>query len=258
MQYGVSISTKESDLNIVYGMFDLQEERELARASVKYIYTDLNDIQTDYFRLGFHLSEFDLNGYYKDFGYLSFSEFVEANLSMDKGAASRCINVFREFCQKEYDCSGVLKTRFRYINDKYMDYSYSQLCEMLPMPEKDRIKVTPEMTIKQIREIKKNINVSRKNEDVSQVATSQPEEEIPKKDLSKVAALHGSALQSFVKSLKREDLAGSSVAVYIFDADGKPLKCCFGSCGHEIYHDTKGSRNALYIKLLDKEGASHD
>lgn len=266
MQFGVSISTKESDLNIVYGMYNLREESEFARASVKYIYTDLNAIQTNYFRLGFHLSEFESMEYYKDFGYLTFSEFVEANLSMDKSAASRCINVFREFCQKEYDCTGCLKRRSNHIDDKYKDYSYSQLCEMLPMSEDARKKVTPEMSVKQIREVKKGKNVSQKKEDVSQVATSQPEKEKPKKDLSKVDSLHGSALQSFVKSLKPDDLEGNkSVAIYLFDSNGKPLpfEFGFGAWSTEIYHSTKDGSNAFYLKLFctfpeDKEGVDND
>lgn len=265
MQYGVSISTKESDLNIVYGPDKSKEERELARASVKYIYTDLNNIRINYFHLGFHLSEFENMEYYKDFGFLSLAEFAEANLSMDKSAVSRCINVFREFCQKEYDCTGCLRQRFRWIDDKYEGYSYSQLCEMLPMSRDAREKVTPEMSVKQIREIKKNKNVSQEKENVSQVAMSQPEkEEKPKKDLSKVATLHGSALQSFVKSLKPDDLINNkSVGLYIFDSNGKPLPFEFGfNCwGKEIYHDTKDGKNALYIKLScafpeDKEGGA--
>ncbi len=265
MQFGVSISTKESDLNIVYGMYNLREESEFARASVKYIYTDLNAIQTNYFRLGFHLSEFESMEYYKDFGYLTFSEFVEANLSMDKSAASRCINVFREFCQKEYDCTGCLKRRSNHIDDKYEDYSYSQLCEMLPMSEDARKKVTPAMSVKQIREIKKVKNVSREKENVSQVATSQPEEK-PKKDLSKVVSLHGSARQSFVKSLSVADLEEYHYpAIYLFDSDGKPLpfEYGFGCCGYEIYHNTENGCDALYFKLStcfpeEKEGAAHD
>ena len=87
MQFGVSISTKESDLNIVYGMYNLREESEFARASVKYIYTDLNAIQTNYFRLGFHLSEFESMEYYKDFGYLTGVNFSRA--SSDIGSISQ-------------------------------------------------------------------------------------------------------------------------------------------------------------------------
>lgn len=257
MQNGVSLSTNESDLEIVYGPVKVSE-RELARTSVKYIFSDLNDIKKNYFRLGFHLFEFESNSYYFDFGYYSFSDFVEANLSMDKSAASRCINVFRAFCLKQNGC-------FTYcIDDKYSDYSYSQLCEMLPMSDVDRGKVTPEMSVKQIREFKKN--VSQKKENVSHVATSQSINKKPKKDLSKVATLHGSALQSFVKSLSLMDLADNkSLVLYLFDADGKPLPFEYGfnSWGKELYHDTKDGSNCLYVKLhcrfpKDKEGVAHD
>lgn len=36
------------------------------------------------------------------------------------------------------------------MSDKYQGYSYSQLCEMLPLDDKQRSQVKPDMTIKQI------------------------------------------------------------------------------------------------------------
>lgn len=262
----VNITTNTDLLQIQYGMINFGEERPLARNSVKYIYSDLNSIRTDYIRLGFHLSEFENQEYYKDFGFSTFSEFVEKNIPMDKGTVSRCINVFREFCEKRTDYSGTLISRSNCLDNKYKEYSYSQLCEMLSMTEETRQQIKPEMTVKQIREIKKaDKNVSREKENVSQVAMSQPEkEEKPKKDLSKVATLHGSALQSFVKSLKPDDLINNkSVVLYIFDSNGKPLPFEFGfNCwGKEIYHDTKDGKNDLYIILScafpeDKEGGA--
>ena len=40
MQGDISISSKEQDLKINHGMYNVREERELARTSVKYIFTD--------------------------------------------------------------------------------------------------------------------------------------------------------------------------------------------------------------------------
>lgn len=164
MQNGVTISTKESDLEVKYGMIHFREEREMARSSLRYILHDMNDIRTSYIRLGFHLEEFRRCGYYYDFGYPTMEEFCGVNLGLDKSAISRCINVFKKFsaCEKE--------THKMWIDDRYKDYSYSQLCEMVSMDEEQCKQVTPDMTIKQIREVKKG-NVSR---DVSPVATSQP------------------------------------------------------------------------------------
>lgn len=46
---------------------------------------------------------------------------------------------------------------FGELDKKYKEFSYSQLVEMLPMTETDRAKVKPEMTIKQIRELKNTL-----------------------------------------------------------------------------------------------------
>lgn len=167
MKYNYVIGMSEQDIDVKYGMYDLREEREIARSSLGYILSDITDIKRSYFKLGFHLNEFKNMKYYEDFGYLTFDEFCTANFDMDKSAVSRCINVFlmtTSFNEvkfqngiKSVGCANVM-------SDKYKDYSYSQLCEMISLSDEQRKSITPEMTIKEIREIKKE-----------KVATSQPE-----------------------------------------------------------------------------------
>ena len=56
------------------------------------------------------------------------------------------------------------------MKDTYATYNYSQLVEMLSMSDKQRSQVTPDMTIKQIRELKKvntSVDDSRHLEDDS-------------------------------------------------------------------------------------------
>ena len=157
MEGNVSIMTKESDLQIKYGMYDFGEEREQARGSLKYILSDVHESKTGYFRLGFHLHEFKVYEYYKDFGYLTFEDFCENNLDMSKGAISRCINVFLMTTSQDEVTylAGCKKTGCAsQMSDRYKDYSYSQLCEMLPLDDEKRSQVFPEMTVKEIRELK--------------------------------------------------------------------------------------------------------
>ena len=172
MQSGVSISTMESCIDVKYGLYNFGGERELARTSLKYILTDMNDIRTKYIKLGFHLSEFMRCKYYQDFGYPTMEEFSAVNLGMDKGSISRCINVFEVFCQKQSNGN-----RSMFLDARYSNYSYSQLCEMVSMSDDDRRMIKPDMTIKQIREKKKelkNKSVAIKEEsDNIPVATSQ-------------------------------------------------------------------------------------
>lgn len=219
MQNGVTISTKESDLEVKYGMTHFMEESEGARTSLKHILIDMNDIRTSYIRLGFHLEEFKSNAYYYDFGFPSMEEFCAANLGMDKSAVSRCINVYRKFNGSnftKYEAGTKIIGSSMELDERYKDYSYSQLCEMVSMDEEQRKQVTPDMTIKQIREVKKG-NVSR---DVSQVATSQPiKSKSEKFDYKKFLDYNGAVLHKYIKNLKPEN----GIALYVFDRDGKQV-----------------------------------
>lgn len=160
MLANINIMTSENDINVKYGMIDFGPEREAAHASLKYIYTDMCDIKQSYFKLGFHLNEFKECKYYKDFGYATFDEFCEHNFYLDKSAISRCINVFlmtTSQCEEEYYSGIIRRGCASQMSDKYKDYSYSQLCEMLPLDDKQRSQIKPDMTIKQIRDVKNKI-----------------------------------------------------------------------------------------------------
>lgn len=161
----ITMCTRESDINVKYGLFDLREEREMARSSLKYIYADMTDIKRSYFKLGFHLHEFRQCKYYEDFGFTSFEEFCEANFELDKGAVSRCINVFlmaSAYNDKQYIMGTETHGCAMEISDRFKEYNYSQLCEMLPLSDKQRNKIKPEMTIKQIREIKNQPDITER------------------------------------------------------------------------------------------------
>lgn len=160
------VMAEADKLQIVYGMFDLKQESELARASWKYVQKDLSDIKNRYISLGFHLKEIERMKYYEDFGYTDFYEFCEKNFKLDKSAISRCINVWQEFSMIQNG------SRKMFLDEKYKDYSYSQLCELLPLDEKQRKKITPDMSVKQIREKKKEWK-EKANSKKQKVATSQ-------------------------------------------------------------------------------------
>lgn len=169
-----NITTKESDIEVCFGKYKYSLEdtpREMAYASVKYLYTDLTDIRKYYIRLGFHLEEFSRCGYYRDFGFASLEEFCEVNLGLDKSSVSRCINVYRTFNASNSISfkNGVeIKGAAIELADEWKDYSYTQLCEMLPLSPEQRKDITPDMSVSQIREYKKNLR-SQKS-----VASTQP------------------------------------------------------------------------------------
>lgn len=148
----------------VYGMFNLREERELARASFEYIDRDIIDVRTNFIRLGFHLAECKNMKYYEDFGFENFYEFVEKNWGKDKTATSRHINIFMKFSAVSEEHSNNHKM---WLDEKYEDYSYSQLSEMLQMNKEQMKQITPDMTVKEIRELKKSWKEKDKSCDVA-------------------------------------------------------------------------------------------
>lgn len=226
----ISSITKENEIDVIYGMVNLREERELARASVKYILTDMSDIRRSFIRLGFHLYEFERMRYYEDFGYTSIAEFAEKNLGLSKTQVSVYKNIYLEFGFYD-EHSSVPKM---WLDDKYKQYSYSQLREMLPMSEEKRKQVKPDMTIEQIREIKKP---------KANVAISQPEKKTF--DYDKCMTLTGAARQKYISSRDPKE----SVAIHLFNKDGSEINI-FGLT-NEWIDLLQNKQGRVYIRLLN-------
>lgn len=134
-----------------------------ALGSFNYIRDDIADIKKRYIALGFHLSEFDQNQYYLEYGYTNLDDFVLANFNIDKKALSRILSVYYRFSEP-YKI---------YVSEKYSEYSYSQLCEMVSLKDEELKSVTPKMTIRDIRDYKKSL----KNEKFRDVAKNNKVEE---------------------------------------------------------------------------------
>ena len=134
------------------------EVNEFAVASFNYVKQDIADVKKRYISLGFHLHEMEMCRYHEELGYGNFYECIEKNFHMDKSAVSRVIAVWKEFCSKDNSNS-----RKMWIDDRYEKYSYSQLVEMLPLKEKERFKVSADMTVSQIRNYKKSLKEKQKS-----------------------------------------------------------------------------------------------
>ncbi len=214
-----------SELKIKYGLFNLREERELARGHFEYIARDVADIKQNYVKLGFHLREFRDFQYYEDFGFDDFYEFVEVNFGLDKSAVSRCISVWYRFA--DYD--SVSHSRKMWLSDKWKDFSYSQLCEMLPLDDEQTRVVSPKMTVKEIREYKKNLKkgnaTSQSKEDVEELEGCKRfgRENLSQTGIELVNAVRRSeplsTVKAFVYSPTGKYLEGYSCDL-LYDGDG--------------------------------------
>lgn len=144
------------------GLAAVREERPGARFQLERILKDIRSAKQNYISLGFHLNELKESRYYEDFGYMTFDAFCAQNVPLDAGTISRCMAVWREFCDRQ---DGTPKM---WLSKQYEQYSYSQLSEMLPLEPGQREKIKPEMTIRQIREYKQNLKAEKRKEEKRQ------------------------------------------------------------------------------------------
>ena len=166
----VIAENRRQRMNIKFGVdiYAPEEVNELARASIGYIESDVMDIKKRYVTLGFHLYEMDQCRYYEDLGYENLYECIEANFAMDKSAVSRCIGVWKAFAAVDGDGS-----RKMWVDDRYKDFSYSQLTEMLPMAERDRRRISSDMSVKKIREVKQRLKEKKSSENMKPVVEQE-------------------------------------------------------------------------------------
>lgn len=125
---------------------------ELAAASMKYIRTDMEGLGVNFIFLGFHLRENYDRGYYRhvplpggDGFYHNFYQCMSDYFGLSRSTISRLVNINRRFC------SGTM-----HLDDQWKNYSFSQLSEILALKDTDSpIPVSSEMTVKEIRDIKR-------------------------------------------------------------------------------------------------------
>lgn len=234
------IDTKETDLEFVRGTFKpglVPEPRDLAFTSLKYLYSDLTDIRKHYIRLGFHLEEFSRCEYYRDFGFSTLEEFCAKNLGLDKSAVSRCINVYRAFNASNsfvYKNGIKIKGAAIELGEQWKDYSYTQLCEMLPLTPGQRMNISPDMSVKQIREYKKTLKLSEK---FDSVALTQPESFDYKG--------YNNSPNEIVRQniVKESAVLKENVVFDVFDKDGKFL------CGNVVCDLIYAGHNDYFFRL---------
>lgn len=96
--------------------------------------------------IGYYLKHIRENKLYLDGGYQSFGEYVRAECGMSESTASRNIGRMEQFSEGGNSPK---------LADQWRDYGASQLQEIMYLTDEQREQVTPEMTVKEIREIRK-------------------------------------------------------------------------------------------------------
>lgn len=113
--------------------------------SIDIIGDELQNTRKSFVKIGWYLKHIDEENMYQKDGYEDIYEFAHAKFKMKKGTVNRFINICKQF-SVNHDSPE--------LDEHYQEFDESQLFEMLPMKETEREGISPDMTVKQIREKK--------------------------------------------------------------------------------------------------------
>lgn len=133
------------------GLFDPKEMGY--RDSLDIIKEESVKIQKSFVKIGWYLKHIQDEKLYLEDGYENINECAADQLGYSQSTVSRLIGICEKF-SKDHDSPE--------LDERYSGFDKSQMIEMLPMDQRQLEKVTPEMTVKQIRDIKSEGNDRKK------------------------------------------------------------------------------------------------
>lgn len=116
------------------------------RDSLDIIKEESVKIQKSFVKIGWYLKHIQDNELYLEDGYANINECAAEQLGYSQSTVSRFIGICEKF-SKDHNSPE--------LDEKYSGFDKSQMMEMLPLSAEQLEQVTPDMTVKQIREIKK-------------------------------------------------------------------------------------------------------
>lgn len=114
-----------------------------------------SDVVNSYVEIGGFLNEIKDNKYYLLLDYKDIFEYVLDRFKLSKTTCSNFINLYKKFGEKNYYGHYSLK-------EEYEEYSYSQLVELISVPDSNLIDYSPGLSVREIRSIKKIENFNKK------------------------------------------------------------------------------------------------
>lgn len=117
--------------------------------SIEIIRDETLRVQKSFVKIGWYLKHIRDDELYKEDGYTSFYECAAEQLGFSQSTISRFINICEKFSKNHNSPE---------LDDKYTEFDKSQMIEMLPLAPEQLEKVTPDMTVKEIRRIKRKEN----------------------------------------------------------------------------------------------------
>lgn len=123
----------------------LDPEQMNYRDSIEIIKDESFKIQKSFVKIGWYLKHIRDNELYREDGYANVYECAADQLGYSQSTVSRFINICEKFSKGNNSPE---------LDAKYAGFDKSQMIEMLPMEPEQLEKVTPDMTVKQIRDVK--------------------------------------------------------------------------------------------------------
>mgnify|MGYP007123081560 CR=1 FL=1 len=130
----------------------LDPEQMGYKDSIDIIKDESVKIQKSFVKIGWYLKHIRDNELYKEEGYTNIWECAADQLGYSQSTASRFINICEKF-SKDHNSPE--------LDEKYVGFDKSQMIEMLPLKEEQLEKITPDMTVKQIRDIKTEKQITK-------------------------------------------------------------------------------------------------
>lgn len=124
--------------------------------SLEIIKDESYKIQKSFVKIGWYLKHIRDHALYAEGGYANIWECAADQLGYSQSTASRFINICEKFSKNHNSPE---------LDEKYAGFDKSQMIEMLPMEPEQLDRVSPDMTVKQIRDIKvENKEPEKKND----------------------------------------------------------------------------------------------
>lgn len=114
--------------------------------SIEIINEELHKTRKSFIKIGWYLKHIQDNKMYEQNGYANIYDFAMDKFHFSQPTTSRYINICENF-SVGHDSPE--------LDEKFAEYNISQLFEMLPLSTEQQEQISPDMTVKQIREIKK-------------------------------------------------------------------------------------------------------
>ena len=138
----------------------------------------INRTRSEFMYIGMLLLEIDAYGYYAEAGFSDVYEYAEVTFSFKRSSTNNFMRVYRKFGE----AMG--------IQDRFKNFSYSQLVEMCSMSDQQISSCSPEMSVLRLREVKKGSSVQTSGRVNSSSVSIQSFEDVFKVPNCNIASLH--------------------------------------------------------------------